>query len=379
MTCSAAYGRRAAVSTVGVEAAALFEAVPNFSEGRRPAVIAELADDPHVIDVHADPDHNRAVVTMAAADPGRLATALLARVGVAVARIDLSAHAGVHPRVGAADVVPIVPLGQASMDDAIGLARILAERIWAELGVPVYLYGEAAGGRRLSEIRAGRVEPDLGRDRHPTAGAVCVGARRPLVAFNIVFPTLATTEVRALAARMRAMPGVQALAFRLAGGRPQLSLNLTDLAAVAVPRAYTHACRLAGQAGEPELVGLCPAAAAGPGCGGGLLEARLAASAARQAAVAAARRAGDQPGGLARRLAGESRSLGRLAADQESVLAGAERVVALTQLLAAADLGSPELEALLGVAARGLRAAVGSDTAARFARRVALLDEPRSR
>src|SRR5262249_17877396 len=187
-----------------------------------------------------------------------------------------------------------------------------------------------------------------------------------------------------IASLMRALPGVQALAFQLSGGLAQISMNLTRLNETSVPEAYRRACDLAGLRGEPELVGLCPAAAAGPGCDGGLLEARLAAAAARLAAptpqkrggdrmaptagqarlaAAAARlaaqtaqeRGGDEMARMAERLSVESRSLAATPTDQEALLAGAERAAALMRVLAAAGLSGPELDALLALSVAGLR------------------------
>jgi glutamate formiminotransferase len=320
-----------------------------------------------VLDTHADADHDRCVVTMVEARLDRLAAGVLQRVALAVDRIDLRLHAGVHPRVGAADVVPLVPLGAAPMGAAVATAHRLGERIWRELRVPVFFYAEAAGGRRLADIRAGRVSPDLGGAPHPTAGAVCVGARHPLVAYNVVFERLPLAAGRQVAAGMRELPGVQALAFALAGGRTQVSMNLTRPDEVGVPAAYGRACELAGARGVPELVGLCPAAAAGPGCDGGLLEARMAGMVALRGASAAS-------GELASKLAAAGRSLRGLAAGQEAVLAGAERAAVLRRPLRGAGLATPDLEALLAVAVAGLRGAVSPATQARFADRVELLD-----
>jgi len=352
----------------------LFEAVPNFSAGRDPALLAALAGGPDVIDAHADADHNRAVITLVDTRADRLAASLFDLVALAAARIDLRGHGGVHPRVGAADVVPLVPLAGAPMADAVEEARRLGERVWRELGVPVFFYGEAAAGRRLADVRAGRVAPDLGGAPHPTAGAVCVGARWPLVAYNVAFAGLPMAAGRRIASAMRELPGVQALAFPLEDGRTQVSMNLTRPAEAGVPAVHARACALAGAEGEPELVGLCPAAAAGPGCDGGLLEARLAALAARRAAAVAAARGGDEPVRLGERLAAEARALGELGAGQDAILGGAERAAALVRVLRAGDLATPELEELLDAAAAGLRAAVAPATAARFARRVELLD-----
>jgi glutamate formiminotransferase / 5-formyltetrahydrofolate cyclo-ligase len=352
----------------------LWEAVPNFSVGRDRGLVALLGAGPDVLDAHADADHGRSVVTLVDTELDRLERSLLDRVALAVERIDLAEHAGVHPRVGAADVVPLVPLGGAPMVEAVAAAHRLGERVWRELRVPVYFYAEAGGGRRLADVRAGRVRPDLGDAPHIRAGAVCVGARPPLVAYNVVFPGLPLEAGRRVAVAMRQLPGVQALAFPLAGGRTQVSMNLTRPGEAGVPAAHRRACELAAVPGQPELVGLCPAAAAGPGCDGGLLEARLAGLAAARGAAAAELRGGEESSRLAGRLAAESASLRGLAADQEAILGGAERAAALARVLRAGGLATPELEALLGVAAAGLRAAVAPSTASHFARRVDLLD-----
>ncbi len=351
-----------------------WEAVPNFSEGRDPAVVGALGAGPGTLDVHADPDHNRCVVTLAEARLEPLGDELFRRVATAVERIDLRRHAGVHPRVGAADVVPVVPLAGAPMAEAVAAAHRLGERIWRELRVPVHFYAEAGAGRRLAEVRAGRCPPDLGGPPHPTAGCVCVGARPPLVAYNVTFAGRPAEAGRRMAARMRELAGVQALTFALADGRTQLSMNLTRPGEAGVPAVYARACEIAGGPGEPELVGLCPARAAGPGCDGGLLEARLAALAAGRAASAAAERGGDEPAHLAGRLAAEAASLRELPVDQEAMLGGAERAAALVRVLRAAHLETPDLEALLVTAASGLRSAVTGPAARRFERRVALLD-----
>src|SRR5262249_46243125 len=136
--------------------AVAWEAVPNFSEGADPALVAELGAGPDVLAVHADPEHHRCVVTTAGARLGAGAAGLVGRAALAIERIDLRAHAGVHPRVGAADVLPLVPLGGASMAAAVEAAHALGERIWGELRVPVYFYAEAGGGRRLADVRSGR-------------------------------------------------------------------------------------------------------------------------------------------------------------------------------------------------------------------------------
>jgi glutamate formiminotransferase len=369
-----------------LEAEGLFESVPNFSEGRSADVIAAIASagGVHVLDVDPDPDHHRVVISLAA-DRARLVDGLLGAVGAAVERIDIRKHEGVHPRVGAADVVPIVPLGRSTLASAREVAREVGERIWSELRVPVYWYGEH---RSLADIRAGRAAPDLGGpDHHPSAGAVSVGARLTLVAFNVLLPGLDVVEARALARSLResraGMRGVQALIFELPGGRVQLSMNLFRVDETTPAAVLAELNRRGVAVGDQQLVGLCPAVAA-TGIGGGrLLEGRLASAAAQAAAVRltgpGARRAQgaferDERLALARRLEREAEALAAMGVHQAELLVGAERTAALAPVLRVAGVLDGELEAMLGAAARGLRAAISPETAAAYAARVAALD-----
>src|SRR5260370_25706998 len=254
-----------------VEGEGVCEAGPNFSEGRRNEVIGAIAGAPaaHVLDVDADPDHHRVVISLAA-ERARLVDGLLAAVGAAVERIDVRAHSGVHPRVGAADVVPIVPLGGSTLAAAREVAQEVGERIWSELRVPVYWYGEH---RSLADIRAGRATPDLGGpEHHPTAGAVSVGARPAQAPFNVLLPGIAMVQAGALARSLResraGMRGVQALAFELPGGRVQLSMNLFRVDETPPAAGVAALLRRGIAVGDQQLVGLCPAIAAGRvGCG----------------------------------------------------------------------------------------------------------------
>jgi glutamate formiminotransferase len=362
-----------------VNTGGLFESVPNFSEGRRSEVISAIADAAssraHVLDVDSDTDHNRAVVSIAASRP-RLVEGLVAAVGAAVERIDLRVHEGVHPRVGAADVVPIVPLGQSTLADARELAREVGMRIWSDLHLPVYWYGEQ---RSLADIRAGRARPDLGGpDLHPTAGAVCVGARLTLVAFNVLLPDLNVAEARALARSLResagGMRGVQALVFHLPGDRVQLSMNLFRVDETAPDAVLAELSRRGVRLGEPQMVGLSPAIAAGEVGSGRVLEARLAAAAARAGALKCRERGDSEGVALARKLGSEASKLAALGVDQPALLAGAERAAALAAVLRAAKVLDGELEAMLGVASRGLRAAISGSTEMEYAARVRALD-----
>jgi glutamate formiminotransferase len=263
------------------------EAVPNVSEGRDAAAIASLADafsqSARLLDVHSDEDHHRTVFTLVGEDDA-LVESLLAGVRRARELIDLSVHDGVHPRVGAADVVPLVPVVPEDMERAKRAALALAERVGEELELPVFLYGAVGGGRRPAFYRIGgpealqqRVEngelrPDFGPSAlHARAGAVLVGARPPLVAFNVELATADVEVARAVAAVVReaggGFTGVRALGLRLPrSGRVQVSMNVEDWRAaplhevVACIEAEARARGVEVVGGE--LVGLLPAGAA---------------------------------------------------------------------------------------------------------------------
>jgi len=360
-----------------VEGEGLFESVPNFSEGRRNDVIAAIAQagGAHVLDVDADPDHHRAVISLAG-ERRRLVDGLLGAVGAAVQQIDVRAHSGVHPRVGAADVVPIVPLGSSTLASARDVAREVGERIWSELRVPVYWYGEH---RSLADIRAGRASLDLGGpDLHPTAGAVSVGARLTLVAFNVLLPGMSVAAARHLARSLReshsGMRGVQALVFELSGARVQLSMNLFRVDETPPAAVIAELVRRGVVVGEQQVVGLCPALAASEAGGGRLLEGRLASAAARAGASRLKERRDEESLALARRLDREVEALAALGTGQVELLGGAERAAALAPVLRATGIIDGELFAMLDAAARGLRAALSEETAAAYPARMAALD-----
>ena len=271
----------------------LLESVPNFSEGRDAATLdavrRALAGHVRVLDVHADPDHNRSVFTCIG-PPADLVEGLAAAIAVAAERIDLRTHEGVHPRVGVADVVPFVRF-QAGDTEPEHAARLLGERVGA-LGIPVLGYGDLGGGRRPTSFRTGGVdalaarlesgeaEPLFGpAELHPTAGAVLLGVRPPLVAFNLELDTGDVDVARAVATAVRArdggLPGVQALGLRLAGtGRAQVSMNLIAVAATPLHRVVREVERLAAEHGAAvvggELVGLMPASVAASAAGAAL-------------------------------------------------------------------------------------------------------------
>ena len=259
-------------------------AVPNVSEGRDPAALRAIgeafaAGGARVLDVHADPDHHRAVFTLAGA-PGELAPAVLAGAREALARIDVSAHDGVHPRVGALDVAPVVHLDGDARGAACAEALVLGDLLGRELDLPVLLYGALAGGRTRAELRrggpdalgdrlrGGELHPDFGpTERHPTGGVALVAARPPLVAFNLeLAPPASVDDASRIAARIReggpeGLPGVRALGLELAErGIAQVSTNVEDPRATPLA-AVVEAVRAHATVAAAELVGLAPAAA----------------------------------------------------------------------------------------------------------------------
>jgi glutamate formiminotransferase len=269
----------------------LIECVPNFSEGRRPgaieAIVAPLRGRPGVrlLDHRADPDHNRLVVSLVG-EPAAVRDALLDACRAAIAAIDLRTHRGAHPRIGAVDVVPFVPLRGISMEECVEIAREFARRYNRETGVPVYFYEEAATRperRRLEDVRRGQFEalceeigrpdraPDIGAPAvHPSAGATAVGARRFLVAFNVNLATRDLSVAKAVAKAVRASSGgmahVKAVAVDLADrGMVQVSMNLTDHDAtpihLALERVRAEARSRGVEVAETEIYGMVPAAA----------------------------------------------------------------------------------------------------------------------
>ena len=267
------------------------EAIPNISEGRRADVLdaaaAAVREVPGVsfLDSSSDPSHNRAVLTMVG-EGAVLVRALLALYDVAVESIDLRHHEGEHPRMGAVDVVPFIPLGETSMGDCVSLAMTLGEAVATRYGIPVYLYGEAAtqdDRRALEHVRRGQFErlgermslpggsPDYGpASPHQTAGASAIGARTPLIAFNVNLDTDDLDVARRIARTVRerdgGLPHVKALGIRLEHlGLVQVSMNLTDHTRTPLHRVFARVEREAARNGvavvESELVGLMPAAA----------------------------------------------------------------------------------------------------------------------
>jgi len=270
----------------------LIECIPNVSEGRRPEVVAAIrsaaiAAGPGVLllDASSDADHNRSVLTFLGDGPA-LVRAMEAMVAEAVARIDLTKHEGAHPRLGAVDVVPFVPIRGATTADCVDLAKELGARLAERHGLPVYLYEDAATSeprRNLATIRKGEFEglaekmkspewkPDFGPDApHPTAGATVVGARAPLVAYNVNLGTADLSIADRIARSIRHLSGgfrfVKAMGVRLeARGIVQVSINMTNTEKTPLHRVFETVRSEAERFGVPvvgsEIVGLVPQAA----------------------------------------------------------------------------------------------------------------------
>lgn len=264
----------------------LFESVPNISEGRDIALIDKCVQavelcGARVLHRTSDPVHNRSVLTIAggydAVREGAIALAALS-----AETIDLRAHSGVHPRIGALDVLPFIPLRDAGMDDAVRLAREVAARIWEDLRIPSFLYGEAASTplrRNLASIRQGQFEgldarfelpdwrPDFGDiAKHPSAGAIAVGARDILIAFNVELATGEVAVAKRIARTLRERDGglrtLKALGLKLSDTLVQVSLNVTDYRAVPLYRIVELIREMAREEGvamvRSELIGCLP-------------------------------------------------------------------------------------------------------------------------
>lgn len=269
---------------------AIVECVPNVSEGRRPDVIREIAraveevDGVRLLDYSSDGDHNRSVFTFAGS-PTAVATAALSLVDAALARIDMRSHSGAHPRIGAVDVVPFVPISGVSMEECVALAKDVAEKVARKHDVPVYLYAKAATRPervRLPDIRkpqyeglgaviAGDWKPDFGPAAvPPKSGAIVVGARPPLIAFNMNLKSNDLALARRISKEIRessgGLPAVQAMGVQLSDGRAQVSMNLLDHAVTPLSVLWDAVETRARSAGvevdEGELIGLMPLDAA---------------------------------------------------------------------------------------------------------------------
>jgi glutamate formiminotransferase len=271
---------------------ALVECVPNFSEGRKPETIERLAraiesvDGAVVLDTHIDADHNRSVITFVA-PPVTVVAAAVGAVALAAELIDLRTHTGQHPRLGATDVLPFIPVRGVTMDQCVALAHQAGLRIWNELSIPVYFYERAArlpGRVNLENVRRKGFEqlreeigvdperaPDVGSARlHESAGAIAISARPFLIAFNINLRTgdlsVAKQIARAVRGRDGGLPQLKALGFHLVTrGLVQVSMNLVDYETTGLTQAYEavrkEAARLGVEIAGTEIVGLIPEAA----------------------------------------------------------------------------------------------------------------------
>jgi glutamate formiminotransferase len=265
----------------------ILECVPNFSEGVEPDVVRRIVaamqvEGVRLLDYSLDRDHHRSVVTIAG-DPGPVVEAAIRAVGKAAQLIDLTQQTGVHPRIGAADVIPFVPVSGITMAEVAVLARQAGLQIWRRYGVPVYFYGGAAARPdrvQLEDVRRGQFEglreaaikdssrrPDVGGpELHRTAGASAVGARTFLIAYNVYLaPGADISHARAIAREVRAssggMQGVKALGL-IANGRAQVSMNITDFHLTPMPNVFANLELVAREHGtsiaEGELIGLIP-------------------------------------------------------------------------------------------------------------------------
>ena len=269
----------------------IVECVPNFSEGRDPEKIGAIAGAVRavagvkVLDLTSDPDHNRSVLTMVG-DADSVRRGAVALMEAAIARIDLRTHAGQHPRIGAVDVVPFIPIRNATAADCVAIARAVGEEAARRFGLPIYLYEDAATleeRRNLSNIRKGEFEgleekmrkpewkPDFGPDRpHPTAGATVVGARMPLIAYNINLGTADLSVADAIAKSIRHIGGgfrfCKAMGVELKDrGIVQVSINMTNFRKTPLHRVFecvkSEATRYGVNVVGSEIVGLTPAEA----------------------------------------------------------------------------------------------------------------------
>jgi len=276
----------------------IVESVPNFSEGRRPEVCDAIRREVEsagvdFLDLEMDANHNRSVFTFVGESARELEEASVRAARKARELIDLTRHSGEHPRMGALDVCPFVPIRGATMEECAALARAVGRRLGGELGIPVFLYGFAAARPERRDLAAIRTKtrqfeqlrdligsdpayaPDFGPAKiHPTAGCTAVGARDPLIAFNVNLDTndvaLAKTIAKAVRERDGGLPGIKALGMMMDSiGKAQVSMNVCDFKATSLARVFGEIERRAAGSGvrihSSEVVGLLPAAALEPG------------------------------------------------------------------------------------------------------------------
>ncbi|MDI6731002.1 MAG: glutamate formimidoyltransferase [Candidatus Margulisbacteria bacterium] len=253
----------------------LVECVPNFSEGADLALVDEIVaaiKTAKVLNVHSDPDHNRSVVTILG-EPDAVMLAAFSLTERAVQLLDINEHVGEHPFIGVMDVIPFIPVKEISIPATVALAKELAGELWNKLKLPVYFYGAAAvnpNRKELPAVRRGSYPPDVGSGLHPTAGAVAVGVRDYLIAFNVNLTTNDLSIAQSIAKNIRekseGLPGVRALGIDLKSrGITQVSINITDHKTTSLKQVFDEVKRWAKeyQVGiiESELVGMLPQAA----------------------------------------------------------------------------------------------------------------------
>ncbi|MCL2665336.1 MAG: glutamate formimidoyltransferase [Defluviitaleaceae bacterium] len=264
----------------------IIECVPNVSEGKNQATVEKLAAAATVTgaslaDYSSDPDHNRSVFTIIG-EPDAVFEAAFRLAQAAVETIDLNIHDGAHPRMGAVDVIPFIPLRGSDMNDCVQIAAALGKRLWNDLRLPVFLYEEAASAphrKNLAVLRKGGFEnmankiknpeffPDYGDVLHKTAGITAVGARRPLIAFNVNLDTDDISAAKKIASKIRSanggLPGVKAIGVAVKGGNTaQVSVNITDYTQTSMYKVLEtvrfEAARLGVAVNETEIIGLAP-------------------------------------------------------------------------------------------------------------------------
>ncbi len=246
----------------------LIECVPNFSEGQDLALVDDIVSavkTAKVLDVHSDPDHNRSVVTILG-EPKAVFKAAFDLTRRAVQLLDIRKHQGEHPYIGMADVIPFVPIKGISVKETVKLAREFGEDVVKKLALPIYFYGRI-NNKELPDVRRGGVEPDLGKSLHPTAGAVAVGVRDFLIAFNVNLATRDVSIAKSIAENIRekngGLPGIRALGIELKSkGLTQVSINICDHRTTSLKKVFDEVKKWAKEYQveivESELIGMLP-------------------------------------------------------------------------------------------------------------------------
>lgn len=251
----------------------IIECIPNFSEGIKPEVIYQIVksiaqfSNVYVLDINRDKDHNRSVVTFVG-EPNSVIEAAFQATKTAAKLINLKNHKGVHPRIGATDVIPLVPIRNITSKECVKLANKLGKKIGEELKIPIYLYEKAAKTierKNLANIRAGKIsgKPDFGPEKLGKAGATTIGVRNFLIAFNVNLKSHDLSTAKAIAAKMRKLPSVKALGLELKSKKSvQVSMNLTNYKKTTPLRAFKtikkEAKALGIEISESELIGIAP-------------------------------------------------------------------------------------------------------------------------